>query len=199
MTGNRWVIILALIAVLSGCASIFGRSTDDPSVKLTWASEYFNSLEEPVKAEELIWEAIEIYKENRNDLGLAEAYRQYGLFLRSNSVQKHLDYFREEGFRDQAVTEKTRYARAVDYFNKSKDLYADFGHIEKVSNIHISIAKTYDLMNMRTEACEAFSRGLEDYALFKQANPEARDLRSEEMANYEEYIGILKKQAGCAQ
>jgi tetratricopeptide (TPR) repeat protein len=174
-----------------------GRSTNDPALKLKWASESFNSLDQPVKAEELIWESVEIYRKERNQLGLAESYRQYALFLRSNTVVKFSDYFKDEGFIDKTITYKTRYEKAVEYFNKSKDLYEDYGHIDVISNIYVSLGKTYDMMNKTKEACESFNKGLENYGDYKKANPEAQELRSEEMANYEEYIGIMKKQAGC--
>ena len=194
---KQYISALVCAAALFGCAAIMGRSTNDPALKLKWASESFNSLDQPVKAEELIWEAVEIYRKERNQLGLAESYRQYALFLRSNTVVKFSDYFKDEGFMDKTITYKTRYEKAVEYFNKSKDLYEDYGHIDVISNIYVSLGKTYDMMNKTKEACESFNKGLENYGDYKKANPEAQELRSEEMANYEEYIGIMKKQAGC--
>lgn len=193
----RHAVVLIVISALVGCAALMGRSTSDPAVKLKWASESFNSMDQPVKAEELIWEAIEIYRKERNQLGLAEAYRQYALFLRSNTVVKFSDHFKEEGFVDRTITYRTRYDKAIDYFNRSKDLYEDYGHIDIISNLYISLAKTYDMMGKTKEACEAFNKGLENYGDYKKANPEAQELRSEEMANYVEYIGIMKNQAGC--
>jgi tetratricopeptide (TPR) repeat protein len=190
------ITICCLTAVV-GCAAIFGRSTNDPAVKLQWASEHFSSKDEPVQAEELIREAIANYKKTDNQLGLAEAYRQYGLFFRSNAVNKFEKYYRTEGFEDKTVKFDQRFQKAVEYFNKSRELYADYGHIDIVSNLYISLGKTYDLMNRQEAACEAFNKGLDDYAEYKKINPEAMEFRSEEMQNYVEYIGILKKQAGC--
>jgi tetratricopeptide (TPR) repeat protein len=194
----KFLIAICCMTALVGCAAIFGRSTADPAIKLKWASELFGSKDEPVKAEELIRDAIEIYKKERNQIGLAEAYRQYGLFLRSNAVGKFEKYYRKEGFLDRTVTFKTRYDKAVDYFNQSKDLFGDYGHIEIQSNLYISLAKTYDMMNRQKEACDAFNKGMENYAEYKKGNPEAKELRSEEMSNYEEYIVVMKKQAGCS-
>ena len=48
---------------------------------------------------------------------------------------------------DKTVTYKTRYEKAIDYFNRSKDLYEDYGHIDIISNLYVSLAKTYDMMN----------------------------------------------------
>jgi tetratricopeptide (TPR) repeat protein len=188
---SKYLFALFLIALFA-CAS-----TKDPGLKLQRASEGFNKLDDPVKAEKLIFDAMEDYSKEKNQLGLAEAYRQYALFLRSNAVEKFEEYFTEEGFEDETVTFKTRYEKAVEYFNKSKDLYQDYGHLDILSSIYISLAKTYTIMGKQQESCDAFSKGLTYYGEYKKANPEAKELRSEEMATYEEYIGILKKQAGC--
>lgn len=192
MKSMKYLPLLVGLTILFACAS-----TKDPGAKLQRASENFNKLDEPVKAEKLIFDAMEQYAKEKNQLGLAEAYRQYALFLRSNAVDKFERYFTEEGFEDEAVTFKTRYEKAVEYFNKSKDLYQDYGHLDMLSNISISLAKTYAIMGKQPESCDAFNKGLAFYGEYKKANPEAKELRSEEMANYEAYIGILKKQAGC--
>ncbi len=191
--------VMLCIVVLAGCASIVGPSSDDPAVKLKWASELFNSKDEPAEAEELIREAIRIYKKENNQLGLAEAYRQYGLFYRSNAVVKFEFYFREKGFEEHTVKYDQRYEKAIECFSKARDLFADYGHIDKVSNLYISLAKTYDMMNRQKEACDAYNKGLENFTAYKQQNPEALELRSEEMQRYTEYIGIMKKQSGCPE
>jgi tetratricopeptide (TPR) repeat protein len=193
----KYGTVICFLVALVGCAAIFGRSTSDPAIKLQWASEHFSSKDEPLQAEELIREAIAIYKKQNNQLGLAEAYRQYGLFFRSNAVNKFEKHYRAEGFEDKTVKFDQRLQKAVEYFNKSRDLYADYGHIDIVSNLNISLGKAYDMMNMRDAACDAFDKGLADYAEYKKINPEAMEFRSEEMQNYVEYIGIMKKQAGC--
>ena len=194
----KWLAALGCVITLAGCAVIFGRSTDDPAVKLQWASELFSSKDEPVEAEKLLHEAEEMYEEKSDQLGLAETYREYGLFYRSNAVTKFKKHYREdEGFLDRTVKFDKRYDKAVEYFNRSKDIYSDYGRIDKLADIYISLAKTYDMMDKQKEACDAFTQGLEKFAAYKQASPEAEELRSEELANYEEYIGIMKKQSGC--
>ena len=187
------------VAALTGCAALFGPSTDDPAVKLKWASELFSSKEEPIEAEELIRDAIDSYEMKRDHLGLAEAYRQYGLFFRSNAVSKFEDYYQKEGFLDEKVLFKDRYKKAIEYFNKSKDLFADYGKYDVLSNLYISLAKTYDIMEKREEACEAFTKSVESFARFRNENKEEQEQRALEIANYMEYVGVMKKQAGCPE
>jgi hypothetical protein len=45
-------------------------------------------------------------------------------------------------------------------------------------------------MNQHENSCLAFDQGLENHLAFKRsAAPDALELRAEEIANYEEYIG----------
>ena len=188
--------LLCCIVAFSGCAA---RSTSDPALKLKWASEDFSSKDNPVEAEKLIREAIDIYELKRNQLGLAEAYRQYGLFYRSNAVSKYEEHYQRNGFLDEKVRFKDRYAKAIEYFNKSKDIYASYGHYDILSNIYISLAKTYDIMNRQDEACEAFSKSIESFRRIKMENQEAQEQRSQEISSYMEYVDLMKKQAGCPE
>ena len=185
---------ICCILVLSGCA---GRSTGDPALKLKWASEDFSSKDNPVEAEKLIRDAIDIYELKRNHLGLAEAYRQYGLFFRSNAVSKFEEHYQRNGFLDEKVRFKDRYAKAIEYFNRAKDIYSDFGRYDDLSELYISLAKTYDITNRREEACEAFSKSIESFSRFKSVNKETQEQNALEIANYTEYVGLMRKQAGC--
>jgi len=199
MKGTKFALVLCCIAALTGCAAMFGRSTSDPAVKLQWASELFSSKDEPVEAEKLIRDAIDMYELKRDHLGLAEAYRQYGLFFRSNAVSKFEDYYNTNGFLDEKVKFKDRYVKAIEYFNKSKELYADFGHYDVLSNLYISLAKTYVLTNRQDEACSAFTKSVESFTRFKKENQDVQEQRSLEITNYMEYVDLMKKQAGCPE
>jgi hypothetical protein len=55
--------------------------TSDPERKLGWAKELYQNQNRPIPAERLIKEAIEIYQERGDQLGLAQAHRAYGVFL----------------------------------------------------------------------------------------------------------------------
>ena len=187
------------LAALAGCASMFGRSSSDPAVKLQWASELFSSKDDPIQAEKLIRDAIDLYELQRNHLGLAEAYRQYGLFFRSNAVTKFEEHYTVNGFLDEKARYKDRYNKAIEYFNKSKNLYADYGKNDDLSELYISLAKTYDLMGRQDEACNAFSKSIESFARFKSENKESQEQNDLQIANYIEYVGLMKKQAGCPE
>jgi tetratricopeptide (TPR) repeat protein len=192
------LIAICCLAALVGCATLFRSAPEDPSEKLRAATELFSSKDEPIEAEELLRDVVEVYEKNQDQLGLAEAYRQLGLFYRSNAVKKFEKYYLKEGFLDKSVKFSTRYEKAIEYFNKAKDIFVAGKQYAVLSSLQLSLAKTYDLMNQHENACTAFDRGLENHLAFKKtAAPDALELRAEELANYEEYLGLMKKQAGC--
>jgi len=201
MKGMKYALAVCCIGALAGCASMFGPTTSDPAVKLQWAEENLVRNTDPAAAEKLIRDAMEIYEKKKDRPGLAEAYRQYGLFLRSYSVSNAAEYYTEEGFLDKTVRFNDRYGKAIEYFNMSRDLFADLGRYDTLASVYVSLAKTYDLTNRRDEACKAFDKSLESYARFKMAGQktdERRDeRRSEEIASYIDYVDAMKKQTEC--
>lgn len=198
MNLTKSLIVSCCLAAQLGCATLLTSTPEDPSGKLRAAAELFSSKDQPVEAEKLLHDAVEVYLKNQDDLGLAEAYRQFGLFYRSNAVSKFENYYLKEGFLDKTVKFSTRYGKSLEYFNKAKDLFAARQQYSVLSNLHLSIAKTYDLMNQHENACTAFDQGLENHLAYKRlATPNELELHAEELANYEQYIGLMKKQAGC--
>jgi hypothetical protein len=91
----------AVFSLLAGCAAMGVVATDDPAGKLRDATALFGGYARPLPAERLIREAIDIYEKQNDSLGLAEAYRTYGLFFRSTSIEGPWSkLYRERGFLD---------------------------------------------------------------------------------------------------
>lgn len=193
----RAFIILSTLVFLAAVLPACARSTKDPSVMLQWASEEFTKKEDPVKAEEWLQQALEINRKKMDKPGLAETYRQYGLFLRSNAVTKHQEHYNRVGFLDESVKFTNRYQKAADYFVRSRDLFEELKQYDTLSTVHISLAKTYAHLGRQLEACDSLTKGLASYNAYKKANPDVKQFRAEEVADYEEYIGIVRQQLAC--
>ncbi len=76
-------------------------------------------------------------------------------------------------------------------------IFAEFNRYEKLSNIDISLAKTYAYLNRNLEACDSLGKSLENYNAYKKANPDMKEFHAEEVADYEEYIKVLKQGLAC--
>lgn len=188
------VIMLLCIFLLAGCAV---RSTSDPALKLTWAAEEFNYKENPIAAEELLQGSLEIYRKQMNQLGLAETYRQYGLFLRSYAVTKHREHYQESGFLDESVRFNNRYEKAIEYLNKSKEIFVSKNMPKPLTDIYLSIAKTYALMDRTTESCDSLEKGKTSFARMKGTRGDTREVGVDDDANYEAYMNVMHTQWGC--
>jgi len=193
MKGTNVVITLFCFALLAGCA----RSTSDPALKLSWAAEEFGWKDDPITAEKLLQESLQTYRKQMNGVGLAETYRQYGLFLRSHAVTKLKGHYQEEGFLDETIRYNTRYEKALEYFDKSRQLFAEQKNAGMLSNVYLSMAKTYALMDKVPESCDCLDKGRKSYAPLKIVQVKAREVGVDEAENFEAYITLMQKQMGC--
>src|SRR5436190_669032 len=117
-------VVLSFVVSLAGCAGVGVVATDDPAAKLHDAAYLYSKAGRPLIAERLIRQAIDLYEKNNDQLGLAEAYRQYGLFFLSPSIQKWNKVYRDSGFLDKSATFDTRYAKSIEYFEKAAAIYS---------------------------------------------------------------------------
>jgi tetratricopeptide (TPR) repeat protein len=190
------IVILCFSILISGCAA---RSTSDPAVKLSWAAEEFGRNEDPLAAEELLQEALQTYRKQMDRLGLAETYRHYGLFLRSHAVTKFREHYLRAGFLDETVRFNTRYDKALEYLKKSRDIFAEKELPGPLSNVYLSMAKTYALMNRVPESCENLAKGRASYSSIKKSASDVREVGVDEASNIDAYIALMEKQMGCRE
>jgi len=192
---SAYVVIMVLcVALMAGCAA---RSTHDPALKLTWAAEEFGRNEDPIAAEELLQESLYIYRKQMNQLGLAETYRHYGLFLRSHAVTKFREHYQQFGFLDESIRYNNRYEKALEYFNKSGQIFAEKNLAGPLADVYLSMAKTYALMDMVPESCASLDKGRKSYAKVKGTKGETREVGIDDDANYEAYFSLMHAQWGC--
>lgn len=192
------IVFAAAFLALSGCAGFGIVATSDPAAKLNDAGDLFGRQDRPLPAERLIREAIEIYQEQKDQLGLAEAYRTYGFFFRSPSIEgKWNKHYRENGFLDKAATFETRYAKSIEYFEKARSTYAENKRFDALTNVDLNMGFTYVAMGNRDAACQAFDRSVESYRENSRQTAGARPVVPRGFASYEEFVADRKKRYGC--
>jgi len=188
---------VALLSMLAGCTALSVPTNSDPAEKLRIAQALYSQEQRPVPAENQIQEAIEIYAQQQNALGLADAYRQYGLFFRSDAVKKAEQYFRNNGFIQPSVSFDTRYSKSIEYFEKARDIYTEQKKYDALTNLYLNIGFTYQLMQNREAACPVFDQMIASYSEHLKARPSEILYAPAGYANLEGYMAAIKKKGGC--
>jgi tetratricopeptide (TPR) repeat protein len=192
------VAFVTVLLTVSGCAGVGIAATSDPAAKLKDAGDLFDRQDRPLPAERLIREAIEIYQEGNNRLGLAEAYRTYGFFFRSPSIEgKWNEHYRASGFLEKSATFETRYLKSIEYFEKARVIFAEGNRFDAMTNLDLNMGFTYVAMGNTHAACEAFDRSLESHQQNLRKTPGARPAVPKGFASYEEFLADRKKRYGC--
>jgi tetratricopeptide (TPR) repeat protein len=194
---GRFALLLSLLAGLGGCAGVDVDAPASPAGKLRYAIELFDRQDMPVPAERLIREAIDIYQEIKDQIGLAEAYRTYGFFFGSRSILKWSNHYLEHGFLDKSASLDFNLLKSIEYFEKAGAIFAAHRRFDKLVNVNLNIGFTYARLGNRAAACRAFETSLANNRDDLRANPDAKLILPKGFESFEAYVADLKKQNGC--
>jgi tetratricopeptide (TPR) repeat protein len=172
-------------------------ATSDPATKLSDAYQLFTQQDRPLIAERLIREAIVIYEERNDELGLADAYRYYGMFFNSSSVAGHGGYYRHNGFLDKTASFDGRHDKSIEYFQKAGAIYRERKQFDALTNLSLNMGLTYIEMGKFKAACQAFDESAEHYRKNVEQNPAAKPFVPKPFASYHDYMSTIRKRYGC--
>jgi tetratricopeptide (TPR) repeat protein len=193
-------VVLLFLSLLgfAGCAAFGVPATTDPAGKLRDATALFDRQDRPLPAERLIREALELYQKNGDQLGVAEAYRTYGFFFRSSSVNgKWSKFYRDNGFLDRSATFDTLYIKSIEYFEMARAIYSAHQRLDALTNVDLNMGFTYELMGDPQAACQAFDRSRQDHTEMLRRNPGAR-IEMQGFSTYEQFLAPHRQRAGCS-
>lgn len=189
--------LLVFIMGISGCTAIGVPITSNPNNKLDYAINLLK-IDRPLPAESLIQEAVHIYKKQGDELGLANAYRIYALFLQSKAVENWGTGYRQRGFMDGTVNFDGRNKKAIEYFEMAKIIYERYSSYDGLTNIYFNIGKVYYFkFNDKIRACKSFSESYGYYLKFRKNNPTNEIEFPAKFSSYKNYILAVKNEAGC--
>lgn len=197
MSVYRNILCVLFAMSLSGCAAMLVPETSDPVKKLAWAQELIDKQNRPLPAEKLIAESVDIYNSRRDELGLAQAYRMYGLFYKSAAVSQWQEHYKKHGFRDTTVAFANRLNKAIEYFDNSRELLQKNGDVRSITNVYLQMAFTYELMGNKDAACEAYDSSLKSERATAKSNPELVTIVPREFKSFEHGISVFKSRLGC--
>jgi tetratricopeptide (TPR) repeat protein len=197
---HRWFGHLCVCSALTlmGCAGVGVVARSDPKAKLADATYLFDRQDRPLIAERLIREAIEICEGTADQDCLAEAYRTYGFFFRSPSVDgKWSKQYREYGFLDKTATFDSRYLKSIEYFERARDIYARLEQFDRLTNVNLNIGFTYALLRETQSACRSFDESAANNRENVRRNPKSTVALPNSFASFDEFIAQKKKEVGC--
>lgn len=192
------IIYLSIVIITASCAGVGVVSTDDPYKKLKHANILLEKEGRPVLAERLITEAISIFKQKNDQAGLAEGFRQYGLFLRSHSLNPNSPYFIKYGFIDKDVSYKDRSLGSIKYFKKSLKIYKELNDTSMLTNIYFLIGGSYSAgLNDNLNGCKFYKKSIESNIEYTKENPDINIPSPEGFYSYEDFMIAVMKQSNC--
>lgn len=184
-------------AMLSGCAATLTSAPGDPVKKIEEAYTLLDR-QQPLPAEQLIRESIETYKREKDEVGLAEAYRAYGFFFRSSAVETWRQHYEVNGFRDKTATYKNRYDKSIENFEESARLLAKNSQYDKLTNVYANLGITNEFAGKNEKACEAYKASLEANRRFAKEKPGVTVSLPQGFAGtYEDYIKVFLEKLDC--
>lgn len=193
----RYIILILTLISLAGCAAALVPYTGDPKQKIADAYWLFDEQLRALPAEKLIHEAIAIYQKNNNKVGLAEGYKAYAIFLRSDAVSTYRDRYEDNGFIDESVTFQNRFSKSMEYLRKSESIYQILGEYDDLTNTYLHMAFTSMAADDKINACKYYDKSVEANITFMSQNPDAQ-ISLAGYKSYKDYIKPLKDEAGCS-
>jgi hypothetical protein len=116
------VLLLTFLISLTGCSAVGIVETNDPHEKIEQAIYLLNSENRPIPADKLLAQAINIFEQNNDQMGLVRAYRARGHFLLSDSVKNSSEFFINHGFFIDGKVYNKREEKAIEYFLKVREI-----------------------------------------------------------------------------
>ena len=194
----RGFISIVFIGIaLAGCAAMGVPETSDPDKKVGHAYMLFDQQQRPLPAERLIREAITLYQEKNNALGLAEAYRAYGFFFRSSAIEKLHKHYELNGFMENEATYANRYDKSIEYFERSAAILEEHQKNDTLTNVHLNMGFTHELAKQPEKACAEYSKSIVSNQMHSKNNPNASLTLPQGFSSYEAYVNSIMERLKC--
>ncbi|MEJ2452138.1 MAG: hypothetical protein P8047_15995 [Gammaproteobacteria bacterium] len=156
-------LTLIIILLCSGCTGVGFVATSDPGKKLQQAYALI-AQDRAVMAEDVIKQAMNIYKEKNDKLGMAEAYHAFGNLYMSKSYHgKNAETFKSLGTYDGT------YQNSINNFKKAIGLFEASNSEVGVVKSMVGIGNAYIEKSEPSEACKYYNQALSRYNADKKS------------------------------
>lgn len=186
------VFLIAMVLILFGCAAAGIPFTSDPKKKLQ-QSEQLLGLNRPIPAQKLIHEALDEYKKNNDEIGMAYSYQALGIFYQSQSYHQNKEFF--EKFNEYDPT----YEKSIENLKQAIKLFDKNSEYFSASNAAWNLAGSYQQQRNKEEACNAFDMSLDYHNQGKEIDPEKAASASlpKGFSSMKDVVNTFKSNYGC--
>jgi hypothetical protein len=189
-------IPFVLAALVAACSGVGIVTTDDPYKKVSQAEELWQHQGRLMQARARLEEAIVLFEERGDKLGLGETYRQYGLLSRFDSPNQDVVRI----FWDKGTPKPSVGALDVSdrYLTRALALFEETGRSDLVANTNFLLGGNQVARGTPALACPFYDRAL---AAFGEAEAKQPGLRVElprGVSSFADGIARVKASAGCS-
>lgn len=156
----RWIVPLGVV-LLGGCAGVGLVASSDPAVKLGQAYMLMDQGRMPM-AEDMIGQAMALFKERGDELGMAETYHAYG-----NLYKNDLYHGKTRKAFERMGTYDGTYMKSVRNFRQAAELFERQGSEAGVVKSLVGEGNAFALRGEPAEACRLYAQALARYRAAK--------------------------------
>ncbi len=189
---TKQALSVTVVLVLTGCAAFGIPATSDPNQKLRYAYALMDQCR-PIPAERLIGEALGLYKEKGDEIGMAEAYHSFGNLYKFNCYhQKH-----EKSLLATVGSHEKAYELSKQNFEKAAQLYKKHDDFIGISKSYFGIGNVYGIQGNKSKECAFYDESLKYYYQAQTENLKASANILTNFKDFPEMVEKFKSKDGC--
>jgi tetratricopeptide (TPR) repeat protein len=189
----KQALTVSTVFLLTGCAAFGVPYTSDPGKKLSYAYMLMDDQCRPLAAERLIGEALDSYRANGDEIGMAEAYHTFGNLYKFNCYHTKWEKYLLETM----GSHEKAYERSRENFQKAADLYEKHKDLMGASRSYFGIGNVYGIQEDQQRACALYDKSLALYNEGKAQDPNARINILTGFKDVPTMIQAFKNKSGC--
>jgi len=161
-------------------------------------ADLYGPQDRPLVAEKLIREAMDTYRNNDDQLGLAAAYRSYGFFSALTVGRGALEpVLPGTRFSGSIRNFRRRYEKSIAYLEQARAIFEHYDASTHWTNINLNIGFTYEVLGYHEAACEAFDRSVGNNRDSLEQNDKVKVSLPKGFDSYEDFLAPHRKRVGC--
>lgn len=192
---SQCAAVLVVAGLAAACSGVGIVASDDPYVKIRQADELWSRQGRAGRARQQLDEAIAIFEQRGDKVGLAEAYRSYAFLARNGGARPDVILIRTGAA--PGMPSREDLARSDEYFARAAALAAEADRPDLLSNINFNLGVNRVAAGEPGLACPFYDRALADSREFAAQRPGAKVDLPRGVGSFTELVAQAKAEAGC--